>query len=330
MTASVTQHFTNAIIRQLGAQNIVLPPDLLNSLHAHAGQERLPMRLQDELWHTLAQQAHTGLGLHLGLEMRPENFDTMGFLLLTCPSLSVAVDCLINYSVLVGDGGTFSHSHCSAGWELCYQPRFSSAVALRIETIFSCVATGASWVAGKNITPVKVRFAHPQGAPSRLYAKVFGNADITFGQSQNAIVYADEDWHFKQREVNPALQAQMLALANQQLAALKSHGFSDRADTLMRHQPWLSRSQLAASLAVSERTLTRKLAKAGTSYQQLRDTVRQAHALSQVCSSHVTQASLASYFGYCDESAFAKAFRRWTGMGFRAYQQQHCRFPPRS
>ena len=81
---------------------------------------------------------------------------------------------------------------------------------------------------------------------------------------------------------------------------------------------------MAASLAVSERTLTRKLQLRGMTYQQLAQAVRKHHALEQICLAHVTQASLADYLGYSDEHAFAKAFRRWTGMGFREYRQTHC------
>jgi AraC-like DNA-binding protein len=51
-------------------------------------------------------------------------------------------------------------------------------------------------------------------------------------------------------------------------------------------------------------------------------TIRKQHALNQIQKPEVTQASLAQYLGYNDESAFAKAFKRWTGIGFRAYREK--------
>lgn len=324
MTASVTTSFTRAILHHLAQRNIKFDAALTEEINDYPDSARLPMALQDALWRSLDQLGDASLGLTIGREMLPQSFDTMGFLLLTSPSLSVAVDSLINYSPLVGEGGTFTRTHTNIGWQLSYEATFTTAVALRIEAIFASIASGARWVAGKAITPVKVSFRHAKRADTHLYLKAFGDANILFRQPQDAIVYASSDWHFKQREVNPAVQAQMLELANQQLAQLTPQPFPERVTILMKTQPCLSRAQLAASLAVSERTLTRKLDKAGISYQSLSQDIRKQHALDQICVPKVTQASLAEYLGYSDENAFAKAFKRWTGLGFRAYRKKYC------
>ncbi len=322
MTASVTQSFTQAILNQLAQLAIPIEDKLLASIQQHKGEERLPLLLQDKLWLEVLRHGDKGIGLHIGLAMLPQNFDTMGFLLLSSPSLSVAVDSLIQYSPLIGEGGQFAKSRDKQGWAVRYEPMFTAAVDLRIEAIMAGIATGARWVAGKNITPVAVYFKHEQQATEAMYSRVFGEASVRFNQSQNAIVYDDDDWHFKQREVNPAIQAQMLELANQQLNQLTHHSFSDKVEALLTHQPWLTRSQIAASLAVSERTLLRRLQEADTNYLTMAQNIRKQHALNQIQKPEVTQASLAQYLGYNDESALAKAFKRWTGVGFRAYKEK--------
>lgn len=320
MAASVTQSFTQAILNQLAQLAIPIEDKLLASIQQHKGEERLPLLLQDKLWLEVERHGDKGIGLHIGLAMLPQNFDTMGFLLLSSPSLSVAVDSLIQYSPLIGEGGVFDKSRDKQGWSVRYEPMFTAAVDVRIEAIMAGIATGARWVAGKNITPVAVYFKHAQQAPKELYSQVFGEAKVSFNQTQNAIVYGDADWHFKQREVNPAIQAQMLELANQQLNQLTHHSFSEKVEALLINQPWLTRSQIAASFAVSERTLLRRLKETDTNYHTMAQTIRKQHALNQIHKPEVTQASLAQYLGYNDESAFAKAFKRWTGIGFRAYK----------
>ena len=320
----MTQSFTRAILSQLAHYDIQLEPAIRAQLADYADQPRLPLPLQDAMWKSIESQVAPGTGLRVGRALMPQHFDTMGFLLLSSPSLSVAVDCLVNYSPLVGEGGQFRKAHESRGWKITYDDQFTTAVTLRIEAIIASIATGASWVAGKNISPTAVLFAHEAQTSLSEYQQVFGQADIQFAQQENAIIYADADWHFKQREVNAAVQAQMLELAKQQLSQLHPQSFEDNVKTLLKNQPWLSRAQMAASLAVSERTLTRKLQLHGMTYQQLAQAVRKHHALEQICLAHVTQASLADYLGYSDEHAFAKAFRRWTGMGFREYRQTHC------
>lgn len=324
MSASVTQSFTHAILNQLQQLGIHISPPLLTLIRQHNEQGRLPLAIQDSLWMELESHRIEGLGLKIGLSMLPQNFDSIGFLLLSSPSLSVAVDSLINYSPIIGEGGVFAKAHTKEGWCLQYEAIFTSAVSMRIEAIFSSIATGARWVAGKNITPVAVYFSHEPQAPVTLYKQAFGDARVCFNQPQNAVVYDEVDWHFRQREVNSAVQAQMLSLANQQLTQLKPQTFVEQVSALLTHQPWLSRAQIAASLAVSERTLQRRLSDLNVNYQILSQDIRKQHALAQITKPNITQASLAEYLGYSDESAFAKAFKRWTGMGFREYRlKQH-------
>lgn len=320
--ASVTQSFTQAIVQQLAQLGVSLPHELTEQLAEQQGQQRLPLALQDELWQYLEQIQRPELGLQIGSSLQPQHFDTIGFLLLSSPSLSTAVESLVNYSSLIGEGGTFSKAKASKGWQICYDDHFSVAVALRIEAIFASIATGAQWVAGKAIKPLHVQFKHLRQAPLELYRQAFGQADIRFGEQQNAIIYSDNDWHYRQQQVNPALQTQMLELAKQQLAQLQPQSLNDRVEALLQRQPWLTRTQLAASLAVSERTLARHLAAAKTSYNALSQQVKKELALTQVGQPHSTQASLADFLGYSDEQAFAKAFRRWTGITFSEYRRK--------
>ena len=325
MAASVTKSFTQAILYQLEQQGIELPSELLSQLTQYQTDTRLPMPLQDSLWRYLEAHNRPELGLDIGAAMQPQYFDTMGFLLLSSPSLSVAVNSLVNYSPLIGEGGRFSKSHTQQGWQLCYHSLFTDAVAMRIEAIFASIAVGAGWVVGKKIKPVSVSFTHEQQTDITRYQQVFGSNPIRFKQKHNAIIYSDTDWHTRQRDVNPAIQSQILALARQQLSQLQpqKQSITHEVTTLLTNQPWLTRAQMATSLAVSERTLSRKLNKEGTSYQAVAQSVRKQLALTQAVKPDVTQASLAHYLGYCDESAFSKAFKRWTGLGFREYRRKH-------
>lgn len=319
--ASVTQSFTQAIVQQLAQLQVVLPDELQQQLALQQGQQRLPLALQDALWQSLEQQQRPELGLQIGRALQPQHFDTIGFLLLSSPSLGTAVESLVNYSSLIGEGGTFSRHKTGNGWQITYDDHFSVAVALRIEAIFASIASGAQWVAGKPIAPLQVQFKHAQQAPLTAYQLAFADAKLSFNATSNTIRFSDADWHYRQREVSPALQAQMLDLAKQQLAQLQPQTWLERVEALLQRQPWLTRTQLAASLAVSERTLARHLSAANTSYNQLSQQVKLQLALQQLRKPEVTQASLADFLGYSDEQAFAKAFRRWTGQNFSDFRK---------
>lgn len=70
--------------------------------------------------------------------------------------------------------------------------------------------------------------------------------------------------------------------------------------------------QLADRLHLSQRTLQRRLAQYDLSFQQLLDDVRQ-----QLCRQYLQQQvslyDIAQLIGYSDQSAFTRAYKRWTG-----------------
>lgn len=68
---------------------------------------------------------------------------------------------------------------------------------------------------------------------------------------------------------------------------------------------------VAAAAGLSERTLRRRLADEGTSYQRLLDEVRETLALELLGSLPVQD--VAVRLGYAEASSFILAFRRWTG-----------------
>ena len=63
----------------------------------------------------------------------------------------------------------------------------------------------------------------------------------------------------------------------------------------------------------SERTLTRKLADEGTTYEQVLDQLRHSLALQYMKEQGVSLSQIAWLLGYEGSSSFNHAFVRWTG-----------------
>jgi AraC-like DNA-binding protein len=70
---------------------------------------------------------------------------------------------------------------------------------------------------------------------------------------------------------------------------------------------------VAAALSMSERTLRRRLAAAGTRYQVLLDEVRQALAEEMLETGMLSVEDVAQRLGYAESSSFIHAFKRWRG-----------------
>lgn len=88
--------------------------------------------------------------------------------------------------------------------------------------------------------------------------------------------------------------------------------------------------RIAALLHISPRTLQRRLAEEGTSYRALLNEVREQLATELLVAGGLPVAEVARRLGYLELSSFSQAFRRWTGMGARAYRGAAARSRPRA
>ena len=79
---------------------------------------------------------------------------------------------------------------------------------------------------------------------------------------------------------------------------------------------------IAAQLGYSPRTLQRKLQQANTSFQHLLDDIRQELALQYLKDTSLTTSEIAFLLGFSENSAFNRAFRRWTTMTPGEYRKQ--------
>lgn len=99
----------------------------------------------------------------------------------------------------------------------------------------------------------------------------------------------------------------------------KVRGIALRA---LRHGERLpSFDEVAAQFAGSAATLRRRLAGAGTSYRQIRDSCRREVALSLLRYSDASIETISERLDFCDSDAFRRAFRGWFGVAPSAYRK---------
>lgn len=86
---------------------------------------------------------------------------------------------------------------------------------------------------------------------------------------------------------------------------------------------------VARTLATSARSLQRRLAAAGLSYQQLLDQARKDSAGRYLTDSPLSIGEIAYLLGYSEPPAFTRAFRRWHNETQQAFRQRQRGDPPR-
>ncbi|MEA1230535.1 AraC family transcriptional regulator [Acinetobacter sp. IRS14] len=110
----------------------------------------------------------------------------------------------------------------------------------------------------------------------------------------------------------------------QRLADLdKMSGMSERVhSTLLETLPAgeVSMQVVSRKLAVSTRTLQRKLQNEGTSFQQVLNNVRESLAYHYLRNTDMSSAEISFLLGFEDSNSFARAFQAWTGKTPQAHR----------
>jgi AraC-like DNA-binding protein len=81
-------------------------------------------------------------------------------------------------------------------------------------------------------------------------------------------------------------------------------------------------ASIAGELKLAPRTLQRKLAEAGASYQQVLDQARYALATDYLRRPELSLVDIAFLLGYQEQSAFTHAFKEWAGVNPGAWRDR--------
>jgi AraC-like DNA-binding protein len=163
---------------------------------------------------------------------------------------------------------------------------------------------------------------------AEAYERAFGcrvhpRADV------NAVDVPLDVWRLPLRRRDPVLRRVLEQHADQALARLPS-GRGLVLDVQRALAPRVAGGDtrvgaIARELGVSARTLQRRLADEGASYQQLFDTARRDAAGQYLADSTLAIGEVAYLVGYSEPAAFYRAFRRWYGETPEAFRRNNRR-----
>ncbi|MDH4563036.1 AraC family transcriptional regulator [Pseudomonas sp. BN411] len=270
------------------------------------------------------------LGLHLGEAVRPGHYGVLGFLLMSCATLADALHRQARYAALVGNLGRVEladeppreglEPQVAHSWEsMLPQQR-----ALLAEETLSGWVTFGRWITGLDIPPTEVRFQHPAPADTTEYQRIF-RCPVLFGQTDNALVFPKRLLATPLGQADADVRRLFDDYAERLLGELRQgHSVLDRARELLAAQlsaegPDLER--LAEALALSPRTLQRRLREAGLSFSQLVDETRQQLVLHYLRDPALELADIAFLVGFSEPGSLGRAFRRWTGQSLGDYRR---------
>ncbi len=320
---TVTQQFTKAIVRALDATELVKSAAVIDVLAEITPHKRVPLPLQDALWQALvAANPEPGLGLTLGNYVQPGNLDIVGFLLLSCDTLEDALDVLLTYHPIVGEGGEFLSTRNDNNCSLIYAPFHEVCRIERVEAVIATLVQLTRYLTGDSFRPAYVTFAHQAQLSPQDYERILG-CPARFEQLADAVVFQLDQLTLPLQQANSELYAQMRRLADEELVNLQpeAQSYTEQVMRLVRENPHWGKEKIAESMGMSGRHLNRLLAHENSTFKLIADQARLAMAKVLLAQAH-HKTDIANQLGFNDESAFIRAFRRWTGFTPAEYQRQ--------
>ena len=174
-----------------------------------------------------------------------------------------------------------------------------------------------NWLVCRDVPVVSVKVRADSLTKEEIdqYQKAF-LAPIEYGQEDAHIIYHVADIMAPLPDSDPELAEMHQSLLEKKLARIQLPKILSDVQQVLHNtlSLELDRSALAAQLAISPRTLQRKLHEVGTSFQQLLDSERQRRAIDLLTNTRQTIDEISLALGFSESSAFSRAFKRWQGV----------------
>lgn len=291
----------------------------------HLGSDpdaRISLGLESALWDSAARLSEdSAFGLHAAEWLEPGAVDVLDYVVRAAPTLLASLERLARYNALVHDAAIFRLQQAEGSLRIEHSLGAATQSRHAAEFTLASIVVVGSQLVGKPLRALSLEFRHPlsDSAEPREYERVFG-VTPRFGASLNALTLPLADVERPNRSADPRLlrmiecHAQaLLAQRPAPLASTTDHVRTLLATTLANVDADAALPQIANKLHMSERSLQRRLAAEGTSFDSLLDELRRELSLRYLSDQRISIAEIAYLLGYSEPSAFHRAFKRWTG-----------------
>lgn len=280
----------------------------------------ISIEVEDALWNGGAELTGDELfGLHSVALLRPGMLDVLDYVIRTAPTIRESFERLARYNRLMHSDAVFTIS--DRGDRVRIEHAFASAgrrpsLHASDMTLASLIVVGAQ-LSGRPLVARAVELPHePRDAAA--YTEVFGTAPH-FDRPVGALELDRADFDRTCPAGDTALGKVMLRHAELLLASLPAPAatFASRIKQLLAttiEGGMMSLAAAASALHMSERSVQRRLADEGSTFEDLVDELRQDLARRYLADPRIAIGEVAYLLGYSEPSAFHRAFKRWTGV----------------
>ena len=179
------------------------------------------------------------------------------------------------------------------------------------------------FVTHDRVRPLSVALPQAADASTADYAGVL-ECPVSCGSSEEIWTFSAEDIEAPLTGAVPEVADATDRIAENYIASMDEGAVAQEVrEMLVQMLPsgHVDQDTIANKLHRSRSTLQRQLGSEGTSYRNILESTRQGLAEKYLQDPRYTQAQVAFMVGFSDQSNFARAFKRWTGMSPGEFQK---------
>jgi AraC-like DNA-binding protein len=293
-------------------------------------EARIPYDCLLQLWESVMRTSRDpGFPITVGGSATAHDYDAVGFVCLTQPTLREAIHQCVRYSRVWTDISRWrveSTERTVSLFFACPDPH-RLGVRCATESVLAEMLNAGRVLLGRDYAATRVRFRHAAPGDTAAHERFF-RGPIEWGADENELAIPADVADLPLPKADAALAAFFERHIRQILDRLAEEPGPERVtqrvrafllEEVRRGVPTLPAA--AARLGMSPRTLKRRLQEEGASFQDVLDGVRCELAKHYLEEQRLAVGEVSFLLGFSEPSAFHRAFKRWTGRTPLAYRQ---------
>mgnify|MGYP001828934037 CR=1 FL=1 len=291
--------------------------DLPTSIDSIDQIQAVPANHFFELHEKLDGQLGPGFSVRAGQQMKIEDYGVLGLSWRTCSWAGEIFDRCERYFKLLSDTYVFKvEKGADISQVILYRDAHRRGVELSNEATFSATVVVLQAMTETSISPVEVSFKHPPPKNLDSYIEAF-KCPILFTQTQNYIADRTQDLEVRTAKADASINRFLMERVEEETKGIEvsANRITNDIEHLIKDAlpsgiPAIN--QIGLLIGMSNRTLTRRLAENGLTFRDLIKKTQLEMAKNLLKDSSRTIAEIAFETGFSEQSAFNRAFKRWT------------------
>lgn len=303
-----------------------LPKTYLNNYINHKiDNERVPMELLLDVYELAEKHLQPGFGLRQGKQLNSNDYGTLGLSWKTCLKANDVLKNVKRYMVLVTDDGSIALDEYEGMIKLILnRDVYRTGIKTANEASFVMLLGILNEVTGKCIKPIEVNFKH--SFSNNNYFSEYFDCPVNFNTTENTLSFNTKALDVSTIKADKFIHQFLVERMEQEKTKLhKSEDvLTSKINNLLKESMSSgipSITQVGEYLGVSARTLKRRLADRNLTFRELIQKNQQETATQLLLNTSQSIGEIAFLTGFSEQSAFNRAFKRWTGQAPTDYRK---------